>query len=97
MPELVAEVSFAGWTKAGRIRHSVFHGLRIDKPANLITREKALATKGIINPETIKQELIKPAMTIEAKQINKPAKHEYICHWFRTILKIIISYRKMYL
>ena len=30
-PELVAEVSFAEWTPDGRIRHSVFHGLRDDK------------------------------------------------------------------
>jgi bifunctional non-homologous end joining protein LigD len=40
VPELVAEVSFAEWTKAGRVRHAVFHGLRSDKPATLITREK---------------------------------------------------------
>ncbi len=32
-PELVAEVSFTQWTADGRIRHSVFHGLRDDKPA----------------------------------------------------------------
>ena len=39
VPELVAEVSFAEWTKEGRLRHAVFHGLRNDKPAALITRE----------------------------------------------------------
>ncbi|WP_258192529.1 non-homologous end-joining DNA ligase [Nitrosospira sp. Nsp2] len=32
-PELVAEVSFAEWTREEHIRHSVFHGLRIDKKA----------------------------------------------------------------
>jgi bifunctional non-homologous end joining protein LigD len=40
MPTLVAEVSFGEWTRDGRIRHSVFHGLRIDKKAAAITREK---------------------------------------------------------
>nr|MBA3254201.1 ATP-dependent DNA ligase [Burkholderiaceae bacterium] len=30
-PKLVAEVSFGEWTSDGRIRHSVFHGLRTDK------------------------------------------------------------------
>jgi bifunctional non-homologous end joining protein LigD len=40
VPELVAEVSFAEWTREGRVRHAVFHGLRSDKPAALITREK---------------------------------------------------------
>jgi bifunctional non-homologous end joining protein LigD len=38
-PKLVAEVSFGEWTPDGRIRHSVFHGLRDDKPARSITRE----------------------------------------------------------
>ncbi|PTR06050.1 ATP-dependent DNA ligase LigD phosphoesterase module /ATP-dependent DNA ligase LigD polymerase module [Nitrosospira sp. Nsp5] len=40
MPTLVAEVSFGEWTRDGRIRHSVFHGLRTDKKAAAITREK---------------------------------------------------------
>ncbi|MEO8523613.1 MAG: DNA ligase D [Caldimonas sp.] len=44
LPRLVAEVSFGEWTPDGRIRHSVFHGLREDKPAESITREQAVAT-----------------------------------------------------
>ncbi|KWT95181.1 MULTISPECIES: DNA ligase D [Pseudomonadota] len=39
-PKLLAEVAFAEWTKENRIRHSVFHGLRGDKPAKAIIREK---------------------------------------------------------
>jgi bifunctional non-homologous end joining protein LigD len=39
-PELVCEVAFGEWTRGNRIRHSVFHGLRSDKPAASITREK---------------------------------------------------------
>ena len=42
-PRLVAEVSFAEWTREGRVRQAVFHGLRSDKPASAITREKPLA------------------------------------------------------
>jgi bifunctional non-homologous end joining protein LigD len=38
-PELVCEVSFGEWTRDGKIRHSVFHGLRTDKPADAIGRE----------------------------------------------------------
>lgn len=39
-PKLVAEVSFGSWTKEGRVRHSVFHGLRTDKPAGAVSVEK---------------------------------------------------------
>jgi bifunctional non-homologous end joining protein LigD len=39
-PELVCEVAFGEWTRDGRVRHSVFHGLRADKPARAITREE---------------------------------------------------------
>lgn len=39
-PTLLAEVSFGEWTKSGRIRHAVFHGLRTDKKAKPIVREQ---------------------------------------------------------
>jgi len=41
-PVLLAEVSFGEWTATGRVRHSVFHGLRTDKKASAIIREKPL-------------------------------------------------------
>jgi bifunctional non-homologous end joining protein LigD len=40
-PELVAEVSFSEWTPADIIRHPVFQGLRKDKPARAVLRERA--------------------------------------------------------
>lgn len=42
-PVLLAEVSFGEWTQSGRIRHSVFHGLRTDKTASGIVHEKSLS------------------------------------------------------
>ena len=48
-PTLIAEVSFAEWTGTGHIRHSVFHGLRADKNAQEIIREKPA------NSTTLKQ------------------------------------------
>jgi bifunctional non-homologous end joining protein LigD len=39
-PELMAEVAYAEMTRQGIIRHSVFHGLRSDKPARQITHEQ---------------------------------------------------------
>jgi len=41
-PTLVAEVSFGEWTRAAHIRHAVFRGLRTDKDASAIVRERAL-------------------------------------------------------
>lgn len=40
-PILLAEVSFAGWTRDGHIRHGVFHALRSDKRPKNIVREEA--------------------------------------------------------
>jgi bifunctional non-homologous end joining protein LigD len=40
-PELVAQLGFAEWTTAGRLRHPRFLGLRFDKPARSVVRETA--------------------------------------------------------
>ena len=53
-PTLIAEVSFAEWTSSGSVRHAVFQGLRADKPAKAISREKAQHVEETMqtNPET---------------------------------------------
>ncbi len=38
-PELVAQIAFTEWTRAGRLRHPRFLGLREDKPATAVVRE----------------------------------------------------------
>ncbi|QGW19664.1 DNA ligase D [Stutzerimonas degradans] len=40
-PKLMCEVAYAEMTRQGVVRHAVFHGLRTDKPAQAITRERA--------------------------------------------------------
>jgi len=40
-PELVAQIAFAEWTHDGLLRQPVFLGLRPDKPAHEVTRERA--------------------------------------------------------
>ena len=45
-PELVAEVAFTEWTEDGRLRHPAFKGLREDKPAREIVRERPRALRG---------------------------------------------------
>jgi bifunctional non-homologous end joining protein LigD len=42
-PQLVAEISFAEWTRDGMLRQAVFHGLRVDKPADQVRREEAVS------------------------------------------------------
>ncbi|SET57639.1 DNA ligase D [Variovorax sp. OV084] len=39
-PSLVAEISFGEWTREDRVRQAVFQGLRADKPARDIRRER---------------------------------------------------------
>jgi bifunctional non-homologous end joining protein LigD len=39
-PEMVAEVEFSEWTTDGRLRHPSFKGIREDKPATEIVRER---------------------------------------------------------
>jgi bifunctional non-homologous end joining protein LigD len=39
-PELVAQIAFAEWTRDGRLRHPRFLGLRDDKPARQVVRER---------------------------------------------------------
>jgi bifunctional non-homologous end joining protein LigD len=39
-PQLVAEIEFGEWTRDGRLRHPRYEGLRDDKPAEEVVRER---------------------------------------------------------
>ena len=54
-PQLVAEVAFGEWTRTGRIRHSVFHGLRTDKKPTTIVREEAEHSVPVDKPAGVAQ------------------------------------------
>ena len=49
-PQLVCEVSFGEWTRSGRVRHPVFQGLREDKAAAGIEREKPKHSAPVDHP-----------------------------------------------
>jgi bifunctional non-homologous end joining protein LigD len=41
-PKLAAEIAYSEWTADGRLRHPIFRGLREDKPAKEIVKERPL-------------------------------------------------------
>ena len=45
-PELVCEVEFSEWTHAGTLRQPSYKGLREDKPAGAVVRERAAQSRG---------------------------------------------------
>ena len=69
-PTLIAEVSFGEWTGGGHIRHSVFRGLREDKPVKAISREKAVPVKDIEEDAPVR----KAAAVARAPSTTAPAR-----------------------
>lgn len=47
-PELVIEVKFTEWTDAGQARHPTVLGIRTDKPAREVVRERATASAAVV-------------------------------------------------
>ncbi len=72
-PALVAEVRFSQWTAGGAIRHASFVGLRSDKPAAEIVRERAASATEVRDLERTADE---PADNKRpAKPRRRPAAH----------------------
>lgn len=94
-PTMVVEVAFGEWTPDGHIRHPVFRGIRTDKPAGSITREKPASgasatparkaapktTVKVTNPERV----IDPSTGL--KKIDLVRYYESIAEWMLPHLK----------
>ncbi len=52
-PELVCEVAFTEWTSSGQLRHPRYRGLRPDKEAAEVLRQRPVVSVGITNPDKI--------------------------------------------
>ncbi|HEY4651099.1 MAG TPA: DNA ligase D, partial [Pontibacter sp.] len=71
-PELVAEITFAEWTKEGIMRQAIYEGLRDDKKAKDVVRENAIHTTEAVEeaehqPKAEKSKTMKSAPTSKDK------------------------------
>jgi bifunctional non-homologous end joining protein LigD len=52
-PVMVVEVAFTEWTSDGLLRHPVFQGVRLDKPASEVHREEAAVSQPKVPPKSV--------------------------------------------
>lgn len=93
-PDLVAEISFSGWTPDGSVRHAVFQGLRLDKPAQQVRRERTkpvLAVLGAAKPRVSGVKVSNPERVIDAatglKKLDLVRYYESVAEWMLPHLK----------
>jgi bifunctional non-homologous end joining protein LigD len=72
-PKLVAEVSFTEWTSDGMLRHPTFKGLREDKPASEIVRERPAESPPSAKPSRRRAKAASTAARVRA-QASKPTR-----------------------
>ncbi len=65
-PALVAEIQYAAWSGAGRVRHAVYLGLRDDKPADQVIRPPADpdAPRAVFNPHGPRRAIVRSKAAI---------------------------------
>ncbi len=69
-PQLVAEIAFTEWTQDGTLRHPSFQGLREDKKAAEVVRERPLRESEAMPAKTA---TARSATGSRAKRLSKPA------------------------
>ena len=70
-PQLVAEIAFTEWTQDGTLRHPSFQGLREDKNAAEVVRERPVHETGTTPANAVREpakEATKPKETIKPKE-----------------------------
>jgi bifunctional non-homologous end joining protein LigD len=79
-PELVCEISYREMTKDGAIRHPSFRGLREDKKAKDVVREKPTPTTDVINEEhtLVKKKVLSTPEKQERKTLLNPKEESQV-------------------
>jgi bifunctional non-homologous end joining protein LigD len=76
-PQVVAEISFAEWTPDGSVRHASYQGLREDKDAKAVVRERAktpaTSEKAVATKKTLVESMSAP---VARKTTAKPGTAE---------------------
>ena len=70
-PELVAEIEFTEWTNDGTLRHPSFQGLREDKKAHDVVRERPADTEAVGDASTATTSSRKRRSTASGANANK--------------------------
>lgn len=94
-PTMVVEVAFSEWTPDGRVRHPVFRGVRTDKPAALIVRERAkpMGTEALANnvPKSTGVKVTNPERVIDPstglRKVDLVRYYESVAEWMLPHLK----------
>ncbi len=73
-PRLVAEINFAEWTPDGSVRHASYQGLREDKDARSVGREKAKAPPTSEKAVTARTKTLTESMSSPAPAVKTAAR-----------------------
>jgi len=94
-PTTVVEVAFTEWTREGHVRHPVFKGLRVDKPADWVVRERAATAGGAASkkaaPRTGGVKVTNPERVIDPstglRKVDLVRYYESVAEWMLPHLK----------
>ncbi len=94
-PAVVVEVAFSDWTPDGRVRHAVFRGVRTDKPAAVIVRERArpvgTAAPAKAAPASLALKVTNPERVIDPstglRKVDLVRYYESVAEWMLPHLK----------
>ncbi|HLA54343.1 MAG TPA: DNA ligase D, partial [Flavitalea sp.] len=73
-PQLVCEVSYAEVTSDGVMRHPSFEGMRVDKKAKDVMREKAIKTEKVVGTKATKKKKTTTSAATSKKKAASPVK-----------------------